>query len=141
MSTFDDFLAGYIEASLKDADMGRSRARAAHANVDEDTAERMVNESARFYDSHWHTIRNLIKRGMVGSYRGNQTPGWALAGSLLYASRNGHSDNFFKNRPGRSDRQAEESESQAIRLDHAAEKMGAFRLRVGDDDVIHGTWG
>jgi hypothetical protein len=130
MSDFDRFSAGYVKAAIQDAE-GIWRTDPRTITVDDETSERMLNEAARFYDSHWHTLRNLIKRGLDN---------WEHAGELLYKARSGRAG-FYYNRPGVSDRAREESEQQATKLDQAVEKMKPFRLKAKPSGHITGEWG
>lgn len=131
MSDFDSFSLGYLRAAIDHAEGIWNVRDPNSVTIDEETGERMTNEAARFYDSHWHTLRNLIKRGLRT---------WETAGRLFYKSR-ATGRGYFYNRPGESDRAREDSEAQAIKLDEAAQKRGPFRLRAKANGQLHGVWG
>ena len=132
MSDFDRFSRGYMMAAIEDA-QGISRVRFPSAiEIDDATSERMRSDAARFFDSHRRTIQSLLKRGF---------PSWEKAGELFYLSRTYETADFFKKRPGKTDRALDESEKLASRLDDASEKMKPFRLKADPSGRLTGTWG
>lgn len=142
MARIDEFIAGYIEAAVNDAKPDRIRQRAldlgerAHPidfDMDGDVGERMMNDAARFYDSHWKTIENLIKR----SAKGTRAWTWAYAGELFYRARNNMPHSFWPERPRRNDREAEETDGQTLKLDSAAAAKDSFHLKIGYNGHIH----